>query len=253
MPIFDCRRSLHMIKDDFDKTHMREQCAQLVAEFDEAYGRTVACAPVRSNPYVLTRPQDRIVQGPEAKWEEAILRQWSGANARPVVGLWHRVVTYQMMLRDSKRDLGWGEVDLLAVSSCGRPVIVEIKVNPNDTPAKMLVQAGAYGIAIREAWKVFEPQWTARIAGLAPCPFQLEPDCIPLVCAAPTDYWDQWIGDTATARTVDPMAWRCLRELRRKFDQHDLPSTFVRLDHDGTDRDGLPLNIEPSPIGFLPE
>ena len=52
-----------------------------------------------------------------------------------------------------------------------------------------------------------------------------------LVCAAPTAYWNKWIGDATTARTVTREAWHELSLLQKALAEYGLHSIFVKLDH----------------------
>jgi hypothetical protein len=54
------------------------------------------------------------------------------------------------------------------------------------------------------------------------------------VCAAPAEYWKNWTGDTPRARTVGSDAWVAITELRKSLEKSGYPSTFLRLEHDGT-------------------
>src|SRR5438045_3033811 len=48
----------------------------------------------------------------ECHWEEALWRKYGQDNSAAVPGLWARLISYQVMLRDTnKGDAGWGEID----------------------------------------------------------------------------------------------------------------------------------------------
>ena len=96
-------------------------------------------------------------------------------------------------------------------------------------------QHAAYGIAIQKAWpKRLRAEWKPIAEGVS-LPLSLEKCSI--VCAAPTAYWNKWIGDAPTARTVAGEAWLELLLLQKALADYGLPSIFVRLDH-----------LEPIPI-----
>lgn len=249
----DPTRSLHLLKEDFRKRYAAGQCDALRAGLDSAIAATEAAAPVRTRKYFRElSSQDlkpRAPAHPEARWEEALYHQWKGGNCDGVPDAWKRIVHYQVMLRDENaKDAGWGEVDLLGMSNEGVPVVIELKgPTASDTPASMLVQAAAYAIALRKAWRcapLFRKEWneTTREYGLG-LDSEFDPRCWPLVCAAPAEYWVNWVGDSAKARRVSEEDRAALRQLVSAFSERGLPATFVKLTATGCDNEGRPTGI----------
>jgi len=101
----------------------------------------------------------------ECHWEEAVWRKYGQDNSVAVPDLWARVLSYQVMLRNTnKGDAGWGEIDLLAVTANVLPTVIELKgENSKESPLRMLVEGFAYAIAVKKCWEVFGPQFTSRI------------------------------------------------------------------------------------------
>lgn len=243
----DCNQSLHLMGDLFQKTHLAVQCEQLIQGLDCAIEATRRAARIRRNPYVLTRKPRSAVSGPEATLEEAIWRRWHKKDSgRGVPGAWYRIISYQLMLRDTNENSGgWGEVDLVGVSYQGLPSVIEIKRhNAEDSPLRVLVQATAYAIAIQEAWEVLGAQWAKHVK--AAYGFELSPSkelaTCALVCGAHQNYWDNWIGETAKAKRVVPQTWVSMIKLVGALAERGFPATFLRLEYspDQTDAEGLP-------------
>lgn len=243
----DCSKSLHLLKDEFTKTHMAGQCRQLAAGLDSAIRATAAVAPVRTrDTYILPRTE-RTPTDKEARWEHALWREMTTPDSAAVPGGWYRILTYQVPLKETHDDQGWGKIDLLAVSHQGLPVVLELKQEgADDVPAKLLVQAAAYALALQKAWRagVLASQWTRAIA---PYGFKLElsPELgvVPLVCLAPAGYWANWIGNTARARRVHEGAWHALMELVAAFAVRGFPASFVELENAAVDDRGMPTAI----------
>jgi hypothetical protein len=234
---------LHRIKVQLQKRFLAQQCGSLSNCLDDALAATAAAAPVRDRPYIIDRSKPRKTPAhPEARWEEALF--WAMKDSAPVSAPWRRLLTYQVNLPNKRKDKDWGEIDLLGVSEQGLPVLVELKApRSSESPAQMLVQAAAYGVALRKAWPVsLRNEWERVVTlGKGVLPDEL-PVC-QLVCAAPDEYWKDWTGQTPRAKTVRHEAWSSLHLLRKALESRGYPSVFVRLSHATTDERGLPSGI----------
>jgi hypothetical protein len=227
--------ALHILKRRFQKRFLAQQCTQLVNCLETALAATMDVAPVRiGKRYIQERIGPRDPRASEATWEEALFRDCKEPGPGTFAP-WARLLSYQINLENKKqKGQNWGEIDLLGVSRGTRPVVVELKApGSNESPVQMLVQATAYGVALMKAWpQCFRAEW-AKVVGVneAELPFALS-SC-ELVCAAPTEYWDYWTGDTPRARAVKPNAWAALADLRKSLARSGYPSTFLRLNHEG--------------------
>jgi hypothetical protein len=249
---------LHRLKGDFQKTYLAEQCDALVSSLDEAIAATIALAPVRTQGYFGQTRGTRAPQHPEARWEQATWEQWSTTTCAAVPGAWYRLAHYQLNLPHTREDEAWGEIDLVGISHQGLPVIVELKApDATDSPVAMLVQAAAYALAFRKAWHTILPEWTALVRRYGfDLTFTDKLHLCPLVCAAPTRYWNEWLGDSPRAQKVTAGTWPALMRLVLALAERGLPATFVRLDHAHEDDDGLPRLIRASvidPFGAAPK
>ena len=141
MKPIDCNQSLHLTKSDFQKTYMGKQCKTLAEGLATAIAATKLCAPVRTQePYFPKRSPGRTPSDPEARWEQAIWLQWSDLTSPAVQFGWKHILHYQTMLRNENANIGWGEVDLIGMSTAHLPVVIELKVQTGNTPASMLVR-----------------------------------------------------------------------------------------------------------------
>ena len=140
----------------------------------------------------------------ETEWERALWAEYHTTNTvtptRPLLpGLCGVIVTYQTMLRNSNRDRGWGEVDLLGVRPKAlTPVVIEVKdARGGDTPLRGIIEGTAYALALRKAWSHrLREDWALALAA------QLGPEVsargqpalppalavVPVIIAAPEAY-----------------------------------------------------------------
>jgi hypothetical protein len=241
----DARKGLHCLKNDFQKEYMAQQCDDLLYLLDAAIASTMNAAPIRMQGYFNRVRVKRMPRRPEARWEQSMWEQWSVLRCNSVPGAWYRIAYYQLNLPDSRKTESWGEIDLVGVSHHGLPVVVELKApHADDPPATLLVQAAAYALVLKKAWPVIAPEWTALVRKYGfDLSFSSSLSMCPLVCAAPGNYWNEWIGETPRARTVSKTAWTSFMRLVLAFAERGLPTTFVQLDESYTDADGLPREI----------
>ncbi len=253
----DCAESLHITKGRFRKQYMAMQCQQLERGLDQAIEATKEFAPVRVAKTYFPQRAERLPRDDESKWEEAIWRRWSHPEATPAPD-WNRILYYQVMLRDTNKDLGWGEIDLIGIREELIPVVVELKIQESITPASTMVQGVAYAIAIQKAWRGrLRQDWNSllqQFGFVAELPHELNE--IDVVLAAPTSYWSEWlsaISNSPRARTVKEAAWHALCDLRRAFERAGYRTKFVELRHRGQDDRELPLNLEGVVVELCPD
>lgn len=227
--------ALHLLKRKFQKRFLAQQCKELTNCLADAIAATIEAAPVRVDKrYIQNRKGARATRACEAMWEEALFQQWK-TPAAGTFAPWNRLLAYQVPLQNSKRDENWGEIDLLGASAENLPVVVELKApKSNESPAEMLVQATAYAVAVKKAWpKCLRSEWASALNVRAHT-LPIELNGCELVCAAPSEYWENWTGDTSRARTISANAWAAIAVLRKSLEKSGYPSTFLRLEHGGT-------------------
>jgi hypothetical protein len=160
-----CSTSLHKWKDEIrGLLEMERQCRRLLECLPEAVRATEEAAPCgKIGPHPLVREPRPHLANPkerwrECHWEEALWRKYGQDNSAAVPGLWARVLSYQIMLRNTNDDKGWGEIDLLAVTETGFPTIIELKGDTcRESPLRLLVEGCAYAIAVKKCWEIFGP------------------------------------------------------------------------------------------------
>ncbi len=237
-------RGLHLLGSHFRLAYTARHGEQVLQHLDEYIGLTEAAAPVRKRPYQLAQPARLFRRTGETEWERALWAEY-GVSAKPqrslVPDICGPVLTYQTMLRNSNKDDGWGEVDLLGLRPITlTPVVVELKdARGNDTPLRGIVEGAAYALALRKAWphrlradwvqalsKWLGPEMADRFDAL---PTTL--DDVPVIVAAPEQYWDRRIGDplTHTNGRVPPDAWPVLRALISALAERGIRVVCARL------------------------
>ena len=250
--IFPETMSLHNIKG---KTQLKftEQHADFIADnLETLIANTYCVAPVRKagHPYPLVR-RDRHNLTPnipplEKHWEEAIFRKWKkNEDDLDPRGPFRKVVSYQVMLRETNKNRGWGELDLIGAAEKNIPVAIELKIYPKEYLLRAIVEILAYGVAIRKAWSGIDgcplrSQWT-EVVGKVDRLVDL-----PLVLVAPASYWQVVLSDSPKRirfQTPQPVR-QSINELLVKMKSFNYPLTFVEVNAEPhPDEGGLPVII----------
>jgi hypothetical protein len=234
----DSTQGLHRIKDLIDLEFMGDQANNLLKNLDAAIKATADLAPRRSKNYRLKGGERSRLADPkkevwsEKDWEQALWNNHEEIKGAGAAWMWAEIVGYQEPLQESRRSLGWGKIDLLGITELGLPVIIELKSNKKDeTLLRALIEATAYGIALREAWPNLAGHWRKRAAELGlPSPSLNRLDLCPLVIAAPKDYWDGQ-KTSQNREASEPFAdfWNPFHELCAALATRGLPVSFLKL------------------------
>ena len=229
--------SLHVIKDKTQLTFTGQHADFIADNLETLIENTYRVAPVRKagHPYVLVhKGPHRLTPSAaprEKHWERAIFEKWKNNDeALDPRAPFRRVVSYQVMLRDTNDDAGWGEVDLFGATKENLPVVVELKTERREDLLRAIVEVLAYGVAIRKAWSGIDgcplrSQW-AKTVGEAGNLVDL-----PLAVVAPDFYWQAVLNDSQK-KTPDqtPMASRqSIKTLMDKMHRANYPLTFVEV------------------------
>jgi hypothetical protein len=69
---------------------------------------------------------------------------------------------------------------------------------PKESPLRMLVEAAAYGFAIRKVWPTLKDHWVEAVRWFEASPLQFPAtlDTVTLVGVAPKEYWRQCLSRT---------------------------------------------------------
>lgn len=124
-----------------------------------------------------------------ALWHDA--RTWQVPGGRSI-----ELLDYQVPLKARRADSGVGKVDLLAIDSAGRLVVIELKIlgkNGADTPLRALLEALSYAAIIEANLQEIRTE-VATLSGRNVA--EVRPG---LMIAAPSDYWEMWDQRAAAA------------------------------------------------------
>ena len=246
--------SLHEIKNRIQLKYMAKQADAIANELTYILENTSEAAPVRTKrAYKLKRGTERRHLRTAAKakdacqekhWEEACYWRWLDSSDGLASDVpFRRLISYQVMLRDANSNRGWGEIDLLGATAQNLPVVIELKSKFSEPVLGAIVEAVAYGVAVRKAWNSGElrKQWETRL-GTRDLPPSL--DTCELVVAATTDCWRRWIGGTGEALgfRTPVRAWGSIRRLVALLRKHGFKIAFVEIGSRGEkDPQGLPV------------
>lgn len=254
--------SLHMVMNSIQLRYMEMQAKQIADHLDSLLQKTEDAAPVRAKPYALTRnPEIRTFSSTgrekdrwqEKHWEEACYHKWAdGTDKLHSLIPFRRAVSYQVMLRNTNADKGWGEIDLLGASAEGLPVVVELKSKTSEYILRALTEGVAYAVAIKKAWsgKTLRKEWQERLE-LPHVPERL--GVVPVAVAAPSLCWSRWKGDPGeeNAFRVPKSAFQAIAQLSTLLGDRGYPISFVELlGGQRCDDHGLPViqTARPVPI-----
>ncbi|MCF8143902.1 MAG: hypothetical protein K9N21_08295 [Deltaproteobacteria bacterium] len=248
--VLDKSMSLHDIKDMIQLTFADQHADFIADNLEMLIDNTYCVAPVRKNEYTLVR-RDRhdltpSVPPAEKHWEETIFRKWEKVEdgLDPAIPF-RKVVSYQVMLRDTNENSGWGELDLLGATAEKIPVAIELKIKPSEYLLRAIVEVLAYGVAIRKAWSGVDgcplcSQW-ASVVGKIDNLVDL-----PLAVVAPASYWQVVLSDSPKRtgfQTPQPVR-RSIKKLLEKMYSVNYPLTFVEVNAEQQlAESGLPVII----------
>lgn len=158
----------------------------------------------------------------EARLERALAVGWPAGSAF-WPGRCAGFVSYQVPLFDRQGADGWRSIDLVGLSPAGRPQVWELKKDPPaDGPFVMVVEAIAYGVALRHAWNRGHLAGAWAAAGLPGAGPLAE---VELFGAAPAGYWAE-----ARRKWLNTPAKRAaLAALRTRAAAAGFPLTLVEL------------------------
>ena len=245
--------SLHNIKDMIQLTFADQHADFIADNLETLIENTDRVAPVRKadHEYTLGRPDDRNLTPSanflEKHWEEAIFRKWEKVeDGLDSLIPFRKIVSYQIMLRETNENRGWGELDLLGATAANIPVAIELKIKPSEYLLRAIVEVLAYGVAIRKAWRSgidgcpLCSQW-ASVVGKIDSLVDL-----PLAVVAPASYWQVVLSDSPKRigfQTPQPVR-QSIKKLLEKMYCVNYPLTFVEVNAEQLpDKSGLPVII----------
>ena len=257
---------LHILKNTWrQKQYLRQQSECLAGCLAKAIKTTYDAAPVRTQGYALDRGETLEIDATERErlWERSIFRRWSQVGLSPVGNSWDRLIAFQVPLFDCQEKAHWGYIDLLGICFNGVPSVVELKREPatspagitmsSETPLRMVLEAGAYAVALRRNWETFRREFIPRLkhlqlpdATIDRVPSSLEE--VRLVCVAPASFWIDWLPVTEKGKQVSADAWKEFSTLLRAFEKALLPVSFVSISGDAC----IPGSLAAQPLSNFP-
>jgi len=198
-------RSFHTMRSDgsLNLRHIEASCKDLRANLAAYIAATAAAAPARQNDFVLSRngafvseqARQRGKQLPESDLERKLWTRWGreAAQGDDFLPQYCRYLqSYQVPLKATHQDKGWGKVDLVGVAPSLEPVIIELKAGAAADPLhQVIVEGVAYAIALRKMWQgsnSLRQEWAESLGVPVPSlPEELVTTNV--ICLAPEEYW----------------------------------------------------------------
>lgn len=146
--------------------------------------------------------------------------------------LWDRPIAFQVPLHERQARDGWGHIDLLALSSEGSPIVVELKKqNAQDTPLRAMVEGLANAVAVQENWAEMSGEIRDMCARRRlGCTVAEAATPVRLVVLAPRAYWDSWQQNGALGRAVGHAARGEFRRFRGALEERGYPTRLGAFD-----------------------
>jgi hypothetical protein len=251
----DGSKPLHQLSKQVDQlSFMAEHSQQLLQLLDVEIERTYACSPRRVQGYLLDRSERRnpVDSQRERLLEKAIWKEWNqpafSQHGKPfIASTCHHIQTFQMPLQGRRTDKSWGKIDLVGVTDCGLPAILELKKEKaTDTPLRMVIEGLAYAVAVRWAWNegCLRKEWMNCVT-LPPNSPSIPKTLldVPVIGIAPTEFWKRKVGvpGKRSENMVSGKAWGPFRELCEACSERGFPISFAQFDAPDIDSTGLPI------------
>jgi len=180
----------------------------------------------------LSRKQTVSPEDEEARLERATWLRWKIGEKKISKSRFlpqcRHIVAYQLPLFNKNLKGGWGYIDLLGLSPDNlTPIVIELKKGESsESPLRMLLEATAYTIALREAWNMgLKNEWknALELLALTPdekaklnyLPKELKP-CT-AICVAPADFWKSCAPDSREHYSKE--AWRKFSAVQAHLDK----------------------------------
>ena len=198
---------------------------------DEVRGRpTSFSASERPDPLVRERLLEKWLW---SQWSFDAVNEQDYSFFSPIC---HFIQSYQVPLQGTRADKNWGKIDLVGATPVALPAVLELKQDDaGDTPLRMLVEAVAYGCAVRRAWSdgLFRNEWSAAMqAHGRECAVKETLHEIPVLLLAPAKFWETKIGlpGIRSRGKVKEDAWPPFVELVQQLGRLGFPIHFLQFE-----------------------
>ena len=222
-------------------THVQLHAEQFLEHFDELASLTKQTAPIRQpNPgrddlYLLEtdRSMGVDIQIRERALERAI---WQSCLPPNDTDEWllrfccRKIQAYQVPLKQSEADKGWGKLDLIGVSSQWTPMVLELKQEVGDNPLRMIAEGLSYAIALRRAWDDghFKECWAKVMKAQYDQESPVELGQLSVVGIAPKEYWQRAVF--GPQGLMPRQAWVTLKSITKRCEAAGYPILFAEFD-----------------------
>lgn len=262
-------QSLHHQKCKLNQLeHIKTHCEQWIEYFRDLLSVTNDAASVRTpdssghcdtDHYRLKRQGSAVNEkSKEIILERALWGQWGKQRFLEkgcwfIEGICKYIQTYQLPLKDKQAD-DWGRVDLVGVSECNLPVVLELKKEEGDCLLWAMAEALGYALCVKKTWMQTEQndhglraEWVAAINEREAK--QLLPKSlttVPIVIIGPQAYWEHCIGLQGKRRRhqIASEAWPSIQQLIECFNSCGYPIFFVAFNTEDGEAD-LPRILAP--------
>ena len=211
---------LHVLGEKLSgKSKTEKNCQFILKHIKCLIEKTSKKAPTRRSDFKLIRS----TMGNTGKRYEAILERclWKLYKDGGFLENCPKLQSYQVPLKKTQANRGWGKIDLLGVSKRNLPVVIELKTGEaKDTPLRVIVEALSYGIALRKVWEDkksnFRSEWEKAIqANALP-----ELKKVQLIGLAPKEWFEK--------RELNE--WKSIDKLLTELEKHGFSFKFVSLE-----------------------
>lgn len=222
-------------------TNIHQHAEQFLEHFIDLVTLTYETAPLREKRdgrddlYLLEtdRSKDVDMRIRERALERAI---WNIDPQPTVFGDWllrfccRAIQAYQVPLKNTENDVGWGKVDLVGVSPQWTPVVIELKQEVGDNPLRMIAEGLSYAIALRRAWNAghLKECWSKVMKARYGQDSPETHGQMSIIGMAPKEYWQRAVlGPQAL---VPSKTWPILKSIIRRCEEAGYSFRFAEFE-----------------------
>jgi len=160
--------------------------------------------------------------------ERALLNEWGiqcGKRcSKPVADCWSSIICNQVSLQPGSISNHIARADLLAITSDGLPVVIELKSEWNSSALlSVFLQALEYAIRTKLCWNHLLRELREVLPDGLLAQLKSEPACFVAVCAAPSTFWARALNPRR------PISWEKIYLLRQMLICRGFRIHFVSL------------------------
>lgn len=231
-PFYDVgpENGLHILRNKWGKkSHIEKQSKMLASGINKAIQATRKAVPNRIergksfliDPTTHKKRKDGTEYNErslERQIEQQIYRVCRPGEIVGSTDCWGQLIQYQVPLFNSNQRNGWGHIDLFALTSDGKPVVIELKKGDSEeTPLRAMIEGLANSVAVEKLWKELFSE-LKEMRERNNFKFHIAEAATPITLVlAPHSYWDCWGVRGKFGKTVDKEARDSFKQLRDTF------------------------------------